>query len=162
MKTKKQKVLAVLLVAILIAFMPLGAAAPAGTSEAATVKAAQSWIGVKAEYKGNDRAGIDCSHLVYQVYKQVGAKSIVFQTVANMKKNKYYVTTTSPRPGDVIFWKKNGIKNGKTYSLANHVGIYIGNGKFVHESDEVKKVATDSVNGMYKDAGPYYATWSHK
>ncbi len=161
MKTNKQKVMAALLVALLIAFIPLGAAAPVGTSEAATVKAAQNWIGVKAEYKGNDRSGIDCSHLVYQVYKQVGAKSIVFQTVANMKKNKYYVTTTSPRPGDVIFWKKNGNKNGKTYSLANHVGIYIGNGKFVHESDEVKKVATDSVSGMYKDAGPYYARWSY-
>jgi cell wall-associated NlpC family hydrolase len=161
METNKQKAIAGLLIVILIAFIPLVAAAPVGTSESATVKAANGWIGVKALYKGNSRSGIDCSHLVYQVYKQVGAKSIVFQTVANMKKNKYYVTTTSPRPGDVIFWKKNATKKGKTYSLANHVGIYIGDGKFVHESDETNRVATDSVTGMYKDGLPYYARWSH-
>jgi cell wall-associated NlpC family hydrolase len=162
MKTKRQKVLAVLLAAILIATIPLGAAAPAGTSEAATVKTAKNWIGVKAEYKGNDRSHIDCSHLVYQVYKQVGAKSIVFLTVPNMKKNKYYVTTKFPKPGDVIFWKKNGTKNSKSYSLVNHVGIYIGNGQFIHASDETKNVTVASVSGMYKDAGPYYAIWSHK
>jgi cell wall-associated NlpC family hydrolase len=162
MKTNKQKAMAALLVAILIAFIPLGAATPPGTSENATVKTAKSWIGVKAEYRGNDRSHIDCSHLVYQVYKQVGARSIVFQTVADMKKNKYYVTTTSPRPGDVIFWKKNGNKNGKYYSLVYHVGIYIGNGQFIHASDETKNVTTDNIIGMYKDAGPYYSIWSHK
>lgn len=155
--------MAALLVAILILLVPLAAAAPFGTSENATVKIAKSWIGVKAEYKGNDRSHIDCSHLVYQVYKQVGARSIVFLTVLNMKKNKYYVTTKSPRPGDVVFWTKNGRKNGKYYPLVNHVGIYIGNGQFIHASDETNKVTTDSIiTGMYKDAGPYYATWAHK
>ena len=161
-KINKQKAMAALLVVILIVFVPLVAAAPVGTSENATVNAAKSWIGVKAEYRGNDRSHIDCSHLVYQAYKQVGARSIVFQTVPNMKKNKYYVTTKSPRPGDVIFWKKNGNKNGKYYPLVNHVGIYIGNGKFIHASDETKNVTTDNITGMYKDAGPYYARWSHK
>ena len=73
--------------------------------------------------------------LVYQVYKQVRAKSIVFETVANMKKDKYYVTTKSPRPGDVIFWKKAVTVNGKKYWLDDHVGIYIGNSKFIDSSD---------------------------
>jgi cell wall-associated NlpC family hydrolase len=61
----------------------------------------------------------------------------------------------------VIFWKKNAIKNGKRYSLVNHVGIYIGNGQFIHTSDETGKVTTDSVSGMYKNGTPYYARWSH-
>lgn len=161
MKINKQKAIAAFLVVILIAFIPLGAAAPIGASESATVKAAKSWIGVKVVHGGNDRSSIDCSHLVYRVYKQVGAKSIVFQTVANMKKNKYYVITISPRPGDVIFWKKDVTKNGKKYWLAAHVGIYVGNGKFIHASDETRKVTTDSISGMYKDGMPYYARWSH-
>ena len=131
MKINRQKAIASCLVVILIVFIPLGAAAPIGTSESATIKAAKSWIGVKTLYKGNSRSGIDCSHLVFQVYKQVGAKSIAFQTVPNMKKNQYYATTISPKPGDVIFWKKNATKNGKKYSLVNHVGIYIGNGQFI-------------------------------
>jgi cell wall-associated NlpC family hydrolase len=57
----------------------------------------------------------------------------------------------------------NVAKNGKYYPFVNHVGIYIGNGQFIHVSDETNKVTTDSIiTGMYKDAGPYYATWAHK
>jgi hypothetical protein len=44
MKINKQKSIAILFIAILIALIPLGAAAPYGTSESATVKAAQSWL----------------------------------------------------------------------------------------------------------------------
>jgi len=160
MKRNKQK--AILFVAILVALISLGAAAPSGSSESATVKAAQSWIGVKELTGGNSRSGIDCSHLVYQVYKQVGAKSIVFETVANMKKDKYYVTTKSPRPGDVIFWKKAVTVNGKKYWLDGHVGIYIGNDKFIDSSDVLRKVTTETITGAYKDGIPYYAIWSHK
>ena len=58
---------------------------------------------------------MDCSHLVYQVYKQAGAKSIVFQTVPNMKINTNYVNISSPTPGDIIFWGKDVTKNDKKY-----------------------------------------------
>ena len=63
MKRNKQKAIAILFVAILVALIPLGAAAPSGSSESATVKAAQSWIGVKELTGDNSRSGIDCSHL---------------------------------------------------------------------------------------------------
>jgi cell wall-associated NlpC family hydrolase len=78
MGINKQKVLVSFIVVILIARIPLGAAAPVGISESVVVKAAKKWIGVESLHGGNDRSGIDCSHLVYQVYKKVGAKSIVF------------------------------------------------------------------------------------
>jgi cell wall-associated NlpC family hydrolase len=162
MKINKKKAIAFLFVAILIVLIPLGEASPVMTSESATVKAAQGWIGVKELTGGNSRSGIDCSHLVYQVYKQVGAKGIVFETVANMKKDKYYVTTKSPRPGDVIFWKKAVTENGKKYWLDGHVGIYIGNGKFIDSSDVLRKVTTETITWAYKDGLPYYARWSHK
>ena len=87
MGTKKQKAIVLFIVIILIACIPLGLAAPVGISESAVVEAAKSWIGVDSVHGGNDTSGIDCSHLIYQVYKQVGAKSIVFQTVPDMKKN---------------------------------------------------------------------------
>ena len=63
MKINKQKAIAAFLVVILIAFIPLGAAAPIGASESATVKTAKSWIGVEVVHGGNDRSSIDCSHL---------------------------------------------------------------------------------------------------
>lgn len=79
-----------------------------------------------------------------------------------MKKDKYYVTTKSPRPGDVIFWKKAVTKNGQKYWLDGHVGIYIGNGQFIHASNEMRKVTTDRITGIYKEGMPYYVRWAHK
>jgi hypothetical protein len=58
MKTNKQKVIAALFVAILVAFIPLGAASPVGISESLTVKAAKSWIGVKTVHEGNSRSAL--------------------------------------------------------------------------------------------------------
>jgi len=159
MKINKHQLIAILLVAILIAFIPLASAAPAGTSESTVVAAAKSWIGVKSVHGGNSRSGIDCSHLVYQVYKQAGAKDIVFQTVPNMKKNAYYVTTDSPTPGDVIFWKKDITENNRNYWLISHVGIYIGNGQFIDTSFDTKTVTTESISGVYQEGLPYYARW---
>jgi cell wall-associated NlpC family hydrolase len=161
METNKQKAIVSFIVVILIACIPLGAAAPVGISESVVVEAAKSWIGVESVQGGNDRLGIDCSHLVYQVYKQVGAKSIVFQTVADMKRNTNYVSISSPTPGDVIFWEKNVIKNDKKYWLSDHVGICIGNGQFIHTSYDTKKVTIDNISCLYQDGIPYFARWSH-
>ena len=160
MKINTQKLIAVLLVIILIEFIPLVAAAPLGTSESAVVEAAKSWIGVKSVHGGNNKSGIDCSHLVFQVYKQAGAKGIEFQTVPNMKKNPYYVNTTSPTPGDVIFWERDVTKNNRNYWLVNHVGIYIGEEQFIDTSFDTKTVAIGSISGVYKEGMPYYARWN--
>jgi cell wall-associated NlpC family hydrolase len=162
MKAIKQQMLAIPLIFILLlATIPLGIAAPLGTKESDVVKYAKSWIGVKYIHEGNSRASIDCSHLVYQVYSKAGARKIYFMKVSDIKKNPYYKVVSSPRPGDIILWKKDVTKNGKKYWLAGHVGIYIGNGQFIHASDEIRKVTTNSVSGMYKTGQPYYARWSH-
>jgi len=161
MEINNQKAIVLFIVIILIVCIPLGLAAPVGISESAVVEAAKSWIGVESVHGGSDRSGIDCSHLVYNVYKQVGAKSIVFQTVPDMKKNTDYVSISSPTPGDVIFWEKDVTKNDKKYWLSVHVGIYIGNGQFIHTSFDTKKVAIDNISSLYQDGMPYFARWSH-
>lgn len=161
MNTNKQKVTVSLIVVILTAFIPLGAAAPVGISESAVVEAAKNWIGVESVHGGNNSSVIDCSHLIYQVYNQVGVKNIIFQTVPDMKNNAYYVKIRSPTPGDIIFWEKDVIKNNKKYWLSVHAGIYIGNGQFVHTSFDTKKVAIDIISGPYQDGMPYFAKWSH-
>jgi PGF-pre-PGF domain-containing protein len=161
MKTEKQKLITLFFLFILIGqILPLVEAAPVGTSESTVVAAANSWLGVKSVHGGNDKSGIDCSHLVYQVYKEAGAKDIIFQKVPSMKKNADYVKTTSPTPGDVIFWQKDVNQNGKTYWLAAHVGIYIGNNQFIDTSFDTKNVAIESISGIYKDGMPYYARWT--
>ena len=156
-----QKAIVFLIIFILIVLTPIGGAAPVGISESAVVKAAKSWIGVESIHNGNDRFGIDCSHLVYQIYKQTGTRGIILQTVPEMKKNVYYINISSPALGDVIFWEKNVTKNGKKYWLSSHVGIYIGKGQFIHASDDTKEVVIDKISGPYQDGRPYFARWSH-
>ena len=112
---------------------------------------------------GNSRAGIDCSHLVYQVYLKAGVKGISFMKIPGIKKNKYYTRIASPRPGDLVLWKKDVTKNGKKYYLAAHAGVCIGNGQFVHTSSDKRKVAIDRISqNPYKDGQPYYVRWSRK
>ena len=139
------------------------AAAPIGTKESDVVTYAKSWVGVPNLHGGNSRTGIDCSHLVYQVYAKAGAKGIYFMTVPAIKTNKYYVKTSSLRPGDLILWKKDITKNGRKYYLAAHVGIYIGSGQFVHTSSDKRKVVIDNIStSPYRDGQPYYVRWSRK
>jgi cell wall-associated NlpC family hydrolase len=161
MKINTQTLIVTLLLTTLIAFIPLGLAAPVGTSENATVNVTKSWLGVKFEHGGNNTSAIDCSHLVYQVYSTVGAKDIYFLRVPYMKNNSYYVNTTDPAPGDVIFWQKDVTQKNKTYELATHVGIYIGNNQFINPSFITKNVTTENITGIYKEGLPYFARWSH-
>ncbi|MDP4228767.1 MAG: NlpC/P60 family protein, partial [Bacteroidota bacterium] len=70
---------------------------------------------------------------------------------------------TSPKPGDLVLWKKDVTKNGKKYCLAAHTGTFIGNGQFVHTSRDQKMVVVDSISqSPYKDGQPYYVRWSRK
>jgi cell wall-associated NlpC family hydrolase len=148
---------------LLVALAPSAGAAPIGTKEKDIVKYAKNWVGVKNVHGGNNREGIDCSHLVYQVYSKAGVKGIYFMTVPNIKKNRFYVAIKSPRTGDLILWKKDVIKNGKKYYLAAHVGILIGGGKFVHTSSDKGKVVIDSLStSPYKDGQLYYVQWTKK
>jgi cell wall-associated NlpC family hydrolase len=138
-------------------------AAPVGTKESDVVKYAKSWVGVPNLHGGNSRVGIDCSHLVYQVYSKAGVKGIYFMKVPAIKKNKYYVTTSSPRPGNLVLWKKDITKNERKYYLASHVGIYIGSGQLVHTSSDKRKVVIDKISqSPYKNGQPYYVRWSRK
>jgi cell wall-associated NlpC family hydrolase len=155
--------ISLILIILLAALTSSVAAAPAGIKESDVVKYAKSWIGVPNVHGGNSRAGIDCSHLVYQVYSKAGAKGIYFMKVPAIKKNRYYVIIKSPRPGDLVLWKKDVTKNGKKYYLAAHVGIYIGGGQFVHTSSDKGKVVIDSLSkSPYKDGQPYYVQWMRK
>jgi YVTN family beta-propeller protein len=132
-----------------------------GTLQSAIVEIAKNWIGIKSVHGGNNTSAIDCSHLVYQVYKQAGVKGIVFEKVPAMKNNTYYVNTSSPVPGDVIFWEKDVPQNNRTYWLTTHVGIYTGNEQLIDTSYDTEKVEIENISGVYKEGMPYFSRWSY-
>jgi cell wall-associated NlpC family hydrolase len=86
----------------------------------------------------NPEAGLDCSGMVSLVFDQ--AAGIKLQgSAADLARRGKAVTAAQLRPGDLVFF--NTMQ--RHYS---HVGIYIGEGRFVHAPSSSGKVRIDSLN----------------
>ncbi|MFF9642634.1 C40 family peptidase [Kitasatospora aureofaciens] len=98
-------------------------AASSGSTEAA-VDYALAQLGKPYVWGGNGPSGYDCSGLVQQAYRRSG---ISLPRVAD---DRYAATTPISagqlRRGDLVFWSGSGRASG-----IHHVGIYLGDGKFV-------------------------------
>lgn len=87
------------------------------------VDIAKQYIGVRYLYGGTTPNGFDCSGLVQYVYKQMGIT--LNRVAADQTKNGIYVEKANLQPGDLVFFAKPG-------KAVHHVGIYVGNGQYLH------------------------------
>ena len=91
----------------------------------ALAKVALKQVGDKYRAGGKGPNAFDCSGLTSYVYKQVTGKKIGSSSYAQNKKGKYVkLSTKTLKKGDLLFW---GSKKSPY-----HVGIYVGNGYYVH------------------------------
>ncbi len=88
---------------------------------------AYTWIGTPYTYGGHSRTGTDCSGFVMEVYRRALNFSLPRST-SEQSEACAEVAFHDLRPGDLIFFH-----NGRSDTI-NHVGIYVGNGKFIHAS----------------------------
>lgn len=103
------------------------------------VRTAQSLIGSPYRYGGASPRGFDCSGLVYYAYGQTGMRvprSTEAQYAATLQ-----VRTGEAVPGDVLFFRIEG--------KPSHVGIYVGDGRFVHAPSSGKQVGYASLDDEY-------------
>lgn len=113
--------------------------ATGGASEVADY--ARSFVGTPYRTGGASRKGMDCSGLVMTVYKEFNVdlprrsidQSHVGRTVAR----------GSVQPGDLVFFKTSN-RNPVT-----HVGIYLGDGQFIHASTGARRVRVDELGSDY-------------
>lgn len=100
------------------------------------VNLAQSLVETPYLFGGNTPDGFDCSGFVQYVYSNAGL-SVVRKSSEDYFMNDTTIVNT-PVAGDVIFFK-NTYKSG-----ISHMGIYIGNGEFIHAGSngvEVSKLS---------------------
>jgi cell wall-associated NlpC family hydrolase len=100
------------------------------------------YLGVPYVWGGTSFNGVDCSGFVQAVFQHNGIT--LPRTADSQYEAGRAVKTSDLRPGDVVFFE--------TYAVgASHVGIYLGNGRFVHAS---------SSNGVRVDvlSEDYYAS----
>ena len=98
---------------------------------------AQQYVGYPYVYGGEGPSGFDCSGFVQYVYGQFGYS--LNRTATAQLQNGYWVSYDELQPGDIIYF-------GTTAGKASHVGIYIGDGNFVHAQNSSTGVVIPSLS----------------
>ena len=103
---------------------------------------ALSMLGIPYRIGGREpEAGFDCSGFVSYVFRE-GANLILPRTSAELSKAGESVNKTELRPGDLVFF--NTLRRA-----FSHVGIYLGNGQFVHAPRAGGRIRVDNITDSY-------------
>jgi len=111
------------------------------------VRLAMTYLGTPYRRGGTSHDGVDCSGLTYAVARELGIS--LPRTSSDQWGVGKAVDKGNLKAGDLVFFK-NTYREG-----ISHVGVYIGDGKFVHAVRSGKPVSVTSLNDDY-----YTAHWA--
>ena len=112
------------------------------------VALAKQYLGTPYVLGGNGPSSFDCSGFTKYIYAQFGYT--LNRTATDQLQNGVSVSRSELQPGDLVFFKYN------TSKPVSHVGIYIGNGEFIHASTNRYVVQIDQMNtGHYANVYVY-------
>lgn len=99
------------------------------------------WYGVRYRTGGNTKSGVDCSGFTFAIYAAVYGIAL-----PRVSREQYRISrkisTTELQEGDLVFFNTNG-------SGVSHVGIYLGNNKFIHASVSRGVMVSDLFESYY-------------
>nr|WP_295708556.1 NlpC/P60 family protein [uncultured Halomonas sp.] len=99
----------------------------------------QRWAGTPYQIGGTSERGIDCSALVRNVYRDTFNLELPRSTSGQIHEGRP-IDRQELQAGDLVFFSPPG--------RYNHVGIYVGNGYFLHASTS-KGVIISSLDNSY-------------
>lgn len=105
------------------------------------VAKAKQYLGVPYKWGGTTPSGFDCSGFVYYVLRSLGIN--ISRTQSVMYAQGTPVAKSNLQPGDLVFFQ-NTYKAG-----ISHVGIYVGDGQFIHAPSSGKVVSYTSLYTNY-------------
>ena len=116
---------------------------PATRMRQNVVNTALGKVGCRYVYGAHGPNKFDCSGLVYWVYQQYG------YDLQPGARNQWSTLDKSVKkadllPGDLVFFSDNGRASG-----IFHVGMYIGDGQFVHAANSKKGVIVSNLDGEW-------------
>lgn len=101
---------------------------PNNTTGAKIVEFGEKYIGTPYVWGGTDlTSGVDCSGFVYSCYKEFGIN--LLRTSRDMYTQGTTVERDSLQAGDLVFFNSGGD------SEISHVGMYIGDDKYIHSTN---------------------------
>jgi cell wall-associated NlpC family hydrolase len=106
------------------------------------VTQAMGLLGVPYKWGGNSETrGLDCSGLVRNVYEKTFGM-VLPRRAEEQAAATETIERTELQPGDLVFF--NTMKRA-----FSHVGIYVGDGKFIHAPRKGKRVKIDDMRSAY-------------
>lgn len=113
-------------------------------SSSNVVQVAESYAGSRYVSGGSSPSGFDCSGFTQYVYGKCGVT--LSRTSYTQATQGTAVSKSELQPGDLLLFHYYGS------SSIGHVGIYVGNGKFIHAANSNRGVVYDSIeSGYYAD-----------
>ena len=109
---------------------------PAVSAGQLIVNTAMEYLGYSYVYGGTTPSGFDCSGFVKYVYGLNGYT--LDRTAAAQSADGASVDTADLQPGDILCFSTGG--------YIGHVGIYIGDGKFIHAAGSTTGIITTDLN----------------
>ena len=101
---------------------------------------AEKMVGKPYRYGGASPSGFDCSGLVLFSYQQAGV-TLPHNTLQQRRASQR-VKMAELKRGDLLFFDQEGKKH-------SHVGIYLGERRFVHAPSSGKHVRSDTLDNPY-------------
>ncbi len=112
----------------------------AGSIGEQIVAFAEQFLGTPYVWAGSSPSGFDCSGFVSYIFKNFGYT--VNRTAASMYTNGVAVDKSELQIGDAVFFASSSESIG-------HVGIYIGDGEFIHSSSGCGYVTISGLDESY-------------
>ncbi|MEB4590412.1 C40 family peptidase [Candidatus Thiothrix sp. Deng01] len=120
---------------------------PVDSSKEVTLLDRAAWVAQKQQGKmyrfggESPKTGFDCSGLTQFAFGE-GAGVSIPRTAAEQYDASVRVSKTQAAKGDLVFFSTRGRRVG-------HVGIYLGDGKFVHAPRAGKAITTEKLEGYW-------------
>ncbi|KLD74518.1 C40 family peptidase [Xanthomonas hyacinthi] len=116
---------------------------PGGDKVQSVLKRAMALLGTPYRWGGEDTEGFDCSGLVGYVFRTALGIELprVSREMAHEANAELIKDRDALAPGDLVFFGRKG--------RVDHVGLYVGEGRFLHAPSRGKDVRVDTLTSGY-------------
>lgn len=110
---------------MLVLAFAFGLFAGSVSAETPLSNAINQLVGTPYKYGGTTSRGFDCSGFTGYLFAQFGVD--LLRSSKEQNTEGYWIPKEDLRPGDLVFFNTSGWG-------VSHVGVYVGNGTFVHSA----------------------------
>ena len=105
------------------------------------ISSAMGFLGVAYRFGGTTPTGFDCSGFMQYIFRKAFSVNLP-RTSAEQATVGIYVSRSELQPGDMVFFRTSG-------NRISHVGMYIGNDRFIHAPRTGKRIEITSLSSQY-------------